>query len=211
MSEVTSARARNLRTVGVLAALYLAPLALAFFAYYGTGWRPARHVNHGALITPPRPLPSLTLPLVVAADAASHEATARGNASAPELTLRGVWTLVYVGDGSCDADCERALLVMRQTRLGLNYNMSRVARLFLVSGACCERAATAALDPGLAVVDATGAAGTTLLQLFPAAGREHAVFVVDPLGNLMMSYDARTNPHGLLEDLEKLLRLSHIG
>jgi hypothetical protein len=35
--------------------------------------------------------------------------------------------------------------------------------------------------------------------------------VVDPLGNLMMSYDARNDPHGLLEDLRKLLRLSHIG
>jgi hypothetical protein len=203
MSEVPSARARNLRTVGILAALYLAPLALAFFAYYGTGWRPASHVNHGALITPPRPLPSLTLPLVVAANA--------GSANAPELPLRGVWTLVYVGDGACDADCERALLVMRQTRLGLNYNMSRVARMFLVSGACCARAATAALDPGLMVVDASGAAAATLLKQFPAAGRGTSVFVVDPLGNLMMSYDARTNPHGLLEDLEKLLRLSHIG
>jgi hypothetical protein len=26
-----------------------------------------------------------------------------------------------------------------------------------------------------------------------------------------MSYDARQNPKGLLEDLKKLLRLSHIG
>jgi hypothetical protein len=35
--------------------------------------------------------------------------------------------------------------------------------------------------------------------------------VVDPLGNLMMSYDAAKNPRGLLEDLKKLLRLSQIG
>jgi hypothetical protein len=211
MSEAPSARARNLRTVGVLAALYLAPLALAFCAYYGTGWRPASHVNHGTLITPPRPLPALTLPLVRAANAASHQATARGSANAYPPGLRGVWTLVYVGDGACDADCERALLVMRQTRLGLNYNMSRVARMFLVSSACCVRAAAAARDPGLVVVDASGAAGAEFLAQFPAAGRGTSVFVVDPLGNLMMSYDARTNPHGLLEDLEKLLRLSHIG
>jgi hypothetical protein len=27
----------------------------------------------------------------------------------------------------------------------------------------------------------------------------------------MMSYDARQNSRGLLEDLQKLLRLSHIG
>ena len=46
---------------------------------------------------------------------------------------------------------------------------------------------------------------------FPAGEREHTLFIVDPLGNLMMSYDARQDPHGLLEDLKKLLRLSHIG
>jgi len=201
VSEVQNARARNLRTVGLLAAIYLVPLALAFLAYYGTGWRPAGHVNHGTLITPPRPLPSLTLP---------QAAAAGGGANASPLTFRGPWTLVYIGAGACDADCEHALLVMRQTRLGLNYNMPRVARVFLVTGGCCERALAAA-DPGLVVVDASGAAAAPLLDEFPAAGREHALFIVDPLGNLMMSYDARSNPHGLLEDLEKLLRLSHIG
>jgi hypothetical protein len=37
------------------------------------------------------------------------------------------------------------------------------------------------------------------------------VFVVDPLGNLMMRFDVAQNPKGLLQDLEKLLKLSHIG
>ena len=46
---------------------------------------------------------------------------------------------------------------------------------------------------------------------FPTVQRAHTLFVVDPLGNLMMSYDARQNSRGLLEDLQKLLRLSHIG
>ena len=46
---------------------------------------------------------------------------------------------------------------------------------------------------------------------FPDAAPGHTLFIVDPLGNLMMSYDARQNPRGLLEDLKKLLRLSHIG
>ena len=50
-----------------------------------------------------------------------------------------------------------------------------------------------------------------LRREFPTAGREQLLFIVDPLGNLIMSYDARQNPHGLLADLEKLLRLSHIG
>jgi hypothetical protein len=41
--------------------------------------------------------------------------------------------------------------------------------------------------------------------------RGHYVFVVDPLGNLMMRYDVRQDPKGLRVDLQKLLELSHIG
>jgi hypothetical protein len=37
------------------------------------------------------------------------------------------------------------------------------------------------------------------------------IFIVDPLGNLMMRFDARTNPKGLHEDLVRLLKLSNIG
>jgi hypothetical protein len=61
------------------------------------------------------------------------------------------------------------------------------------------------------VLDAQGAAAAALLAQFPDGQRAHTLFVVDPLGNLMMSYDARQNSRGLLEDLQKLLRLSHIG
>jgi hypothetical protein len=40
------------------------------------------------------------------------------------------------------------------------------------------------------------------------AGR---IFIVDPLGNLMMSYSRAIEPKGLLQDMKKLLKLSHIG
>jgi hypothetical protein len=192
-------RARNLRTVGALGALFLLPLALAFFTYYATGWRPAGHVNHGALIEPPRPLPAASLPR--APNAAGR--TANG-------ALRGTWTLVYVGGGGCDADCARALLVMRQTRLALNNDMTRVARVFLATGNCCA-AGPALEDAGLAVFDASGPEAADLLAQFPQEARARSLYVVDPLGNLMMSYDAQSDPHGLLLDLRMLLRLSHIG
>ncbi|HEV2284937.1 MAG TPA: hypothetical protein VGR80_02750 [Steroidobacteraceae bacterium] len=191
-------RARNLRTVAALAALFFVPLALAFYAYYATDWRPVRRVNHGTLIIPARPLAAVALP------------RAPGTDAAPGATLRGSWTLVYVGSGDCGADCRAALLVMRQTRLGLNTDMTRVARVFLATDRCCADVAAGA-QAGLAVLDASGAAAAPLLAQFPAAGRAHSIYVVDPLGNLMMSYDARLDPHGLLEDLRKLLRLSQIG
>jgi len=198
LSEPSSLRARNLRTVGVLAGLFLLPLALAFFAYYDTGWRPMGHVNHGTLITPARPLPAGTLPR-----------PSGGPNPAAAGTFRGKWTLVYVGSGACGSDCAEALFVMRQTRLGLGNDMTRVERVLLATGACCA-GEPAARDAGLVVLDATGPTAAPLLAQFPA-DRAHSVFVVDPLGNLMMSYDDRSNSLGLLEDLRKLLRLSHIG
>ncbi len=202
-TAVSELRARNLRTLAALAALFLLPLAVAFFAYYGTGWRPARHVNHGVLILPARSLPPVALPR-----ASLEPADA---AAAAGALFHGRWSLVYVGSGGCDAACREALYVMRQTRLALNNDMTRVERVFLVSGECCARSFLAREHPGLAVLDASGADARGLLEEFPAAAREHTLFVVDPLGNLMMSYDARRDPHGLLEDLRKLLRLSHIG
>ncbi len=89
--------------------------------------------------------------------------------------------------------------------------MRGVGRWFLAPGRCCARALRSAEDPGLITLDASGPSAAPLLAQFPQGARAHSVFVVDPLGNLMMSYDARNDPHGLLEDLRKLLRLSHIG
>ena len=196
-------RARNLRMLAALAGLFLLPLLLAFYMYYATDWRPVKRVNHGSLITPARPLPAVHLPRINISDA---DAT-----TADPQQFKAKWSLVYIGAGNCDEPCRQALYVMRQTRLSLNNDMSRVERVFLTTGNCCAREFLAHEHPGLIVLDATNEEGTRLLREFPAEGRPYSVFIVDPLGNLMMSYDARQNPKGLLEDLKKLLRLSHIG
>jgi hypothetical protein len=195
-------RARNLRMLALLGGLFLLPLAFAFLTYYGTGWRPLGRVNHGELITPARPLPQVALRQVLPEVATGGQA---------EALFRDKWSLVYIGDGACAQACQDTLHVMRQTRLSLNNDMTRVARVFLVTGNCCATQMLSSEHAGLFVEDAAGTAAQGLLQLFPAGEREHTLFIVDPLGNLMMSYDARQDPHGLLEDLKKLLRLSHIG
>jgi hypothetical protein len=191
-------RSRNLRMLAALAGLFLLPLAVAFWMYYGTDWRPARTVNHGELITPVRSLPATGLPAVIPD-------------SAPAQLFHRKWSLVYVGDGRCGDACRQALYVMRQTRLSLNSEMDRVDRVFLATSQCCAREFLAHEHPGLLVLDATGTSANSLLGVFPANEREQSLFVIDPLGNLMMRYDVRQNPKGLLQDLKKLLSLSHIG
>ena len=193
-------RRRNFRTVLLLAALFMLPLLVSFWLYYGWHWRPEGMTNHGELIQPLRPLPQNAL---------------RDAAGVPQSHLfQGHWTLVYVGDGGCDADCRTTLIFMRQTRLSLNNEMTRVQRVFLATAHCCDRAYVAAEHPGLRVLDASQADAQPLLVQFSAAGpsgRAQELYIVDPLGNLMMRYDARLPPQGLLEDLKRLLQLSHIG
>ena len=192
-------RTRNLRLLAMLGCLFLLPLALAFWVYYGTDWRPVRTVNHGELITPARPLPAVHLQPAIETDAP------------PAELFHRKWSLVYVGDGQCDDTCRKSLYVMRQTRLSLNNEMGRVERVFLTTANCCAKDYLAHEHPGLHVFDASSTAAQSLLNVFPVADREQSLFIVDPLGNLMMRYDVRQNPKGLLQDLKKLLSLSHIG
>jgi hypothetical protein len=201
MSRVAESnlRARNLRMLAVLSGLFLLPLAAAFWVYYGTDWRPLRRVNHGELITPARPLPDMR-------PAAAFDAD-----SVPAELFHHKWSLVYIGNGQCGDTCRHTLYVMRQTRLSLNNEMTRVERVFLVTAECCARDFLVHEHPGLVVLNATDGVAEALLSTFPVDDREQSLFIVDPLGNLMMRFDTRQNPKGLLQDLKKLLSLSHIG
>ena len=169
-----------------LAALFFLPLAAAFWLYYSGGWRPAGSTNHGELISPARPLP--------AAD-----------------TLRGKWTLVYVVDGPCTAECRKALWTMRQTRLLLAEDMDRVQRVFVAGAGCCEPDFLEREHPGLRRVAPDDPAAKVWLVEFPRTPGRDFLYIVDPLGNLMMRFDVAQDPKGLKADLEKLLKLSHIG
>ena len=173
----------------LLVALFFVPLAASFILYYGMSWRPAGGTNHGELYSPARPLPASTAPL---AD--------------------GKWTLVYAGDGACDEDCHRSLVFARQTRLSLGKDMTRVNGLFLATAHCCDHAYLDSEHEGLVTLDAeTDSTLAAVLATLPATEREHSLYIVDPLGNLVMRYDTRKEPRGLLDDLKKLLKLSHIG
>jgi cytochrome oxidase Cu insertion factor (SCO1/SenC/PrrC family) len=195
---------RGRRQMLLLAALFFVPLTLAFWLYYGTGsWHPGRGTNQGVLIDPARPLPQVALPIA-------------GGARFSGDLLQGKWTTIYVGDGACDARCRKALYLTRQSRIALNKDSDRVRRVFLVTADCCDREFLEREHPDLVVALLEGQDAARLLAQFPAyddgpVGSAGRIYLVDPLGNLLMSYPAAAPDKALLKDLEKLLRLSHIG
>lgn len=186
---MTGSPAPERRKLLLLVAIFLLPLAASFLLYYTAGWRPSGQSNHGELVTPARPLPGKQV-----------------------AGLRGKWVLAYVGDGRCDADCQHALYYARQTRLSLNQDMDRVQRAFFATGQCCDHAQLARDYAGLEVFALEpGADADALLTLLPAQDRAHSLYIIDPLGNLVMRFDTRENPRDLLSDMKQLLKLSHIG
>jgi hypothetical protein len=194
---------RQRRLLIVLALMFFAPLGLAFYLYYGHGtWHPGGHVNAGDLIQPAQPLPSLSLPLW------------DSGTTAPSF-LKRKWTFLYVAAGSCAEACRTRLYDTRQVRLALDRDMDRVQRVFIADPDCCDARWLHEQHPDLITIRA-GAAVTPVLALLP--GRDGAtfaaaprVYLIDPLGNLMMSYAADAKAKGMLEDMKRLLRLSSIG
>jgi cytochrome oxidase Cu insertion factor (SCO1/SenC/PrrC family) len=198
-------RRRGRRQLLILAAIFFVPLAVAFWLYYGgSGWRPVGGTNKGDLIDPAVPLPSVPL-------------TKADGTRTPTDFLRGSWTVAYLGDGACDERCRKALYLSRQTRIALNKDIDRVQRVFLATGGRVDAAFLAAEHPDLTVV-LLGADpdSQALLAQIPALGgvapaTAGRLYLVDPLGNLMLSYSATSPDKALLTDVKKLLRLSHIG
>ena len=190
-------RARGRRTLLIVAAIFLLPVAAAFTLYYGKLWRPANSASKGELIEPARPL---TVAGLRHADGTAADAS----------VLSGKWTLLYIGDGRCTEACRTALVFGRQSRLALNNEMTRVQRVFLATGNCCDNDYFSREQPGLIALDASSPEAQGLLAQFPPE-RGRTLFIVDPLGNLMMRHDASHTTKDLLSDLKKLLKLSHIG
>jgi cytochrome oxidase Cu insertion factor (SCO1/SenC/PrrC family) len=200
MSERSAHDRRQRRILIGVALMFFAPLGLSFYLYYGKSWRPGGHVNAGELIQPARPLPMLALPLL-----------STGETSAQ--FLKGKWTFLYLQHGLCDDECRRHLYDTRQVRLALDREMNRVQRVFIGDDNCCDLQELKAAHPDLIALRASPA-DEPLLDLLPNASgavNAHRVYLIDPLGNLMMFYTPEAKPKGMLDDMKRLLRLSSIG
>jgi hypothetical protein len=193
---MTDDRRKGRRTLLLLAAVFLGPMAVAVVLYFtGYQWRPKGTTEHGVLYQPPRPLPELRMAL----PGEQRESTA----------LRGKWTLLYIGPGDCAADCREALLVMRQVRRALGRDLDRVQRLYLVTGGVADAQFLGTEHPGIGIV--TDSVAVQAVSRIIDGVQSGDVFLADPLGNLVMRYPVGTGMQGMHADLERLLKVSTIG
>ena len=127
--------------------------------------------------------------------------------------LKGRWIVLSVADGPCAEPCRQNLYKTRQLRLMLNKEIPRVRRLLLLAdpGAAAALSDWLRQDEFLAVAGLAPALREKLEKAAGGALQPGQILLLDPLGNLMMYYEADFDPYGVLKDLKRLLRVSRIG
>lgn len=190
MSENVPGKLGNLWLIGVLC---VAPVVASYVAFYCA--YPDASANYGELLET-RPLPEARLQL---ADGTMFQLS----------RLKGKWVLLMVDGGSCDEFCRRKLFTLRQLRQTQGGDMGRIERAWLISDDVVPTTSAVSAYPGTWLVRA---AGSELLKHLPARRSpvDH-IYIVDPLGNLVLRYPRDADPTGIIRDLARLLKTSRIG
>jgi len=180
------------RTLLLLAAVCIVPVIAAYLSYFVI--QPERRANYGDLIAP-RPLP------------VTRFETPEGK-FLDLAGLKGRWVLMTLDGSGCDERCRRKLYYMRQVRTAQGKEMNRIERVWLVTDDSQPAAALLSEYSGMHVARAA----PSLIAALPATPEVSShVYLIDPLGNLMLRFPGDPNPKRMIEDLSRLLKVSRIG
>ena len=177
-----------------IALIALAPIVASYAVYYLFPRSPS--ANYGTLL-PTAPIQGV-------------EGTRPDGSPFRLDELRGRWVLVALSGGDCDPGCERRLYATRQARTMQGKEQDRIVRVVLLVEGSEPRPiepspGLLAQHPGLVVARVPG----IVAAKFPAGTQ--ATYVVDPLGNLVLSWPLEPDIKGIARDLTRLLKASRIG
>ena len=128
--------------------------------------------------------------------------------------LAGHWLLVNViPNNSCNESCIEAIHKTRQLRLMLNKELTRTRRIVMVLKDVAPETAGKWWedDSTLLRVKVNEAVANKITEIRQGNIPDGMLFLMDPLGNLMMQYEPGFDPYNVKSDLMHLLRISQIG
>jgi hypothetical protein len=183
------------------------PLIFSYFTYYVI--KPEARTNYGTLIDPAAyPIPALGTTTLDGRPASLND-------------YNGKWIMLKVGGSTCDAGCLEQMYALRQLRTMQGKAMDRVERVWLITDEePLETILIRELD-GMEMLRADLQAVQAWLPVAPDAPLTGAIFLVDPLGHLMMRFPAAPKAmpdkeklahyNKVKKDIAKLLKASAIG
>ena len=185
----------------IIAGMFIVPLALAWLMYSGAiNYNPVNTRNLGELVQPPVPVPMGALRPAVPD-------------STPLDTLEEHWVVAYLLPANCDAGCLDDVTMLRQVHRASGKNQSRIRVLLM--GAEPGPSSQALLDvyPSFVLAARPGSAfgaGLSRVATDSGAPSERSVYLLDPLGNIMLFYAAGFDANDLKKDLKRLLTWSKL-
>ena len=170
----------------MLLAMFILPIAFGtLFFYANPNYFSESTVNYGELVRP-----------VIATEEGDIEID--GGAS-----LQGVWTMVYVSS-RCDDVCEKAVVDMKTIRTLMNADMRRIQRMIIIE----NNSTPTVNDESLIKAKITSEKLTKSLKKYA----ENAIYLIDPIGNIMLYYEPQNIDIRLvIKDLKRLFKYSRIG
>ena len=181
----------------MLIAVFVVPLLIAVTMYSLRNDLPTiSTVSHGELIHPAEPIQEIQI------------ATANDQMLSLE-DLKGKWTYLAYSPHGCDLTCEAILFKLRQTKLATGREINRIQSALLID--------SKELASDIAARNQRTSVGQLIkLELESAPGVNRSlvpgtIYLLDPLGNMMMQYDDTATSKGMLKDIKKLLKISNIG
>lgn len=197
----TRETASGRRQLVILGLLFLLPVVAAYVAYFF--FPPEGRTNYGELIEQ-RDVGGFELtPLATAAGSVPDGATM--------ATFSGRWVFVVAAPAACDERCREHLYNIRQVRLTTGDERERIERLWIVTDERDPPAELLAEHAGLRVARADP---RMFAATFPAGETGDAaahIYLVDPLGHLMMRFPVDADPSRMMKDISRLLKVSRIG
>jgi hypothetical protein len=122
-----------------------------------------------------------------------------------------VWIMLSADTGACDANCQQKLYALRQVRASTGDKQTRIERVWLVLDNQPVAPEILAEHPGLQVIRIAAAQAQAFLPQ-PASGSiQGPIYLIDPLGNLMLQWPAQADMKRMRKDLGRLLWASRIG
>ncbi|MCL6414275.1 hypothetical protein MIB92_01305 [Aestuariirhabdus sp. Z084] len=157
--------------------------------------------NHGVLLNPS---PHLAIDSV-------HDLKGQ---SIGQQQLNKKWVLLTFSTKVCNEACAKTLFHMRQIRRATGVEQGRVARLLIISPTV-QQEYRQELErwPGLQLSSSEQVSLQRLKKSLESQlnSIENSIFIVDPRGDVILGYEATTNPKDIVKDLLKLLKVSAIG
>lgn len=189
------------RQLVILGLLFLLPVLAAYVAYFFLP--PEGRTNYGELIEQRDVSDFALTPLATAAGSVPEGASM--------ATLSGRWVFVVAAPAACDERCRENLYNIRQVRLTTGENRDRIERLWIVTDERDPPAELLAEHDGLRLARADP---RMFASTFPAGETGDAaahIYLVDPLGHLMMRFPVDPDPSRMKKDISRLLKVSRIG